>query len=318
MRPTLCFGALLPAMPTAFAACNGRSYNKALKYPNLSPQMNIQSPQKFDILFSTNLFGGFSAHCQRNRAPAWADRIFNLALNGYYDSNYFFRVVDSDTLHAVQFGTGGNPDTSAPYNFEGEACMSQGPGSPTCGIILPQPNAMPVNVGSTRGLSNTYGTLSMSTSYNESTGTTWNATAELFINTGDNSRLDPMLFVPICTISQTDMKVVVSFPSFGEVQELGGPGPSISKLYSEGNSYIESNPVWSSMAMTTAVRVSCSSPGDVIIFNRTCGPCSIVPSSNIEAHEAFSQEGSIAVAMPYDQFDDDHWQCPMDTKDTCS
>jgi hypothetical protein len=31
--------------------------------------------------------------------------------------------------------------------------------------------------------------------FNESTGTTWNATAELFINTGDNSRLDPMLFV---------------------------------------------------------------------------------------------------------------------------
>ena len=34
------------------------------------------------------------------------------------------------------------------------------------------------------GLSNRFGTLSMSTSFNEITGTTWNATAELFLNTG--------------------------------------------------------------------------------------------------------------------------------------
>jgi hypothetical protein len=40
----------------------------------------------------------------------------------------------------------------------------------------------------------------MSTSFNEVTGTTWNATAELFVNTGDNPRLDPMLFVPVCVV----------------------------------------------------------------------------------------------------------------------
>ena len=33
-------------------------------------------------------------------------------------------------------------------------------------------------------LAPTLGTLSMSTSFNEITGTTWNATAELFLNTG--------------------------------------------------------------------------------------------------------------------------------------
>jgi len=40
----------------------------------------------------------------------------------------------------------------------------------------------------------------MSTSFSEATGTTWNATAELFVNTGDNARLDSMLFVPICEV----------------------------------------------------------------------------------------------------------------------
>ena len=34
------------------------------------------------------------------------------------------------------------------------------------------------------GLSNSFGTLAMSTSFSEITGTTWNATAELFLNTG--------------------------------------------------------------------------------------------------------------------------------------
>lgn len=48
------------------------------------------------------------------------------------------------------------------------------------------------------------------------------------------SNLDKMLFVPVCTIDPADMlRVVLKFPSFGEVQELGGPGPSIDALYAE-------------------------------------------------------------------------------------
>ena len=57
----------------------------------------------------------------------WVDRVYNLALNGYYDDNYFFRVIDSPTLHIVQFGTGGVPATSAPYNFNGSACSGRAP-----------------------------------------------------------------------------------------------------------------------------------------------------------------------------------------------
>merc|ERR1719221_2517085 len=97
----------------------------------------------------------------------------------------------------------------------------------------------------------------MSTSYEKTSkfpdGVTWNATAELFINLGNNSHLDSNLFVPICNIE--DMSAVMRFPSFGEVKDLGGPGVSLATLYQEGNCYIESNQSWASMAKTTAVAV---------------------------------------------------------------
>ena len=48
------------------------------------------------------------------------------------------------------------------------------------------------------------------------------------------SNLDAMLFVPVCTIDPVDMqRTVLKYPSFGEVEELGGPGPSLDALYAE-------------------------------------------------------------------------------------
>jgi cyclophilin family peptidyl-prolyl cis-trans isomerase len=210
--------------------------------------MTIQSPDAFYIVFRTN-YGTFTANCERNRAPAWVDRVYNLVINGYYNDNYFLRVVNVETLKIIQFGTNGIPAISNVYNWNSSILGN-------CSIIKPQPNHMPINVN-TKGLSNVYGTISMSTSFNHSTGTTWNATAELFINTGNNSRLDSLLFIPICTISYNEMNSVVSqFPSFGELQELHGSGPSLNRLYNEGNPYIESNTEWISMGKTNQVRLN--------------------------------------------------------------
>jgi hypothetical protein len=100
--------------------------------------------------------------------------------------------------------------------------------------------------------------MAMSTSYNIdindfSDGVTWNATAELFINLADNSKLDKYLFIPICTIE--NMNLVSKFPSFGEVADLGGPGPGLGQLYERGNVYIEDNQQWASMAKVERVIV---------------------------------------------------------------
>ena len=74
----------------------------------------------------------------------------------------------------MQFGTGGNPYTSAPYQSDGAVCREGGPGARGCGTIEPQPDAMPFVMSvdehggsGTPGLSNVFGTLNMSTSVNE-------------------------------------------------------------------------------------------------------------------------------------------------------
>jgi len=235
------------------------THSSPLKHP-CSDQMRQRAPPVFTATFSTN-YGTFTATCDRMRAPFWVDRVYNLARLGYYSDNYYFRVLNTSTLKIVQFGTNGDPSISNVYNYS--ETRSE------CAIIEPQPPLMPRcmarNDISARcplksvGLSNTYGTLVMSTSGTTTLefpqGVTWNATAELFINTGNNSWLDPQLFVPICTLDDDSMQSVLRFPSFGEVADLGGPGPSLGLLYQDGNPYIEANPSWATMAKTSSVHV---------------------------------------------------------------
>ena len=279
--------------------CSPAPFYKDALQETCGAQMNVVAPNNFSIIFYTSL-GPFTADCVRDRAPVQVDRLYNLALNGYYDDNYFFRVLHNDHLNISQFGTNGDPDVSNVYNF-----MSLDLGD--CAVILPQPPYMTINVGGTQGLSNTYGTISMSTSYNESLGKTWNATAELFINTGNNSQLDGMLFIPLCTVSDDDMEnVVMNFPSFGEVTELGGDGVSLDELYTQGNKYIENNPDWNDMTKTNVVRITCLTNKNKSSYktNVTCGPC-------------MSNTGIRSISMPYKNFVDDSWQCPAYFVDTC-
>jgi len=226
-----------------------------------------KAPDHFSLVFPTS-YGKFTATCSRARAPIWADRVYKLASNGYYNNNYFFRVIPG---RYIQFGTNGNPQISNIYNYTSTAL------NPNCSILDPQPPFMPYCMLTRKndktnhnhcqgvdGLSNDFGTLAMSTSYNQNlkefpNGVTWNATAELFINIGNNHFLDSNLFVPICNISKTEMKtVVMKFPSFGELSELGGDGPSLGKLYEEGNAYIESNPDWKQSMAISGVLEVCS------------------------------------------------------------
>ena len=211
------------------------------------------------MTFGTN-YGQFTATCERAAAPVWVDRVYNLARLGYYSDNYFLRVLNNKHLKIVQFGTGGDPRISNVYNWSTT--------TNECAILEPQPPEMPYCIGQppasgsvcppgVSGLSNLYGTLVMSTSGTTAPafpkGVTWNATAELFINTGNNSWLDAQLFVPICTIDDAGMQTVMRFPSYGELADLGGPGPSLGMLYEEGNRYIEANASWDAMGKASSV-----------------------------------------------------------------
>ena len=165
-------------------------------------------------------------------------------------------------------GTNGHPDTSNVYNYS--SCGSRySAATCSCAILEPQPPDMPCCMeGRAHGqpcdgvprLSNTFGTLSMSTAYKKTAafpdGVTWNATAELFINIGhNNTHLDANLFAPICTISKRGMETVLSFPSFGEVREFGGEGVSLGLLYELGNAYIRANTSWAKMAKTSSLNL---------------------------------------------------------------
>ena len=240
--------------------CKQITRSAALKDP--CSLLESSAPPSFLLSFQTN-YGELLALCDRSLAPAWVDRVFNLAVGGYYSSNYFIRVVDSPTLHVAQFGTNGDPSISNVYNIES-------PQLGDCAVVRPQPPFMDIGSPS---LSNTLGTLSMSTSFNPLFNTTWNATAELFLNLGNNSRLDALLFVPICTLTSSSIDVALSFPSYGELEDLGGPGPSLARLYAEGNEYISSDPAYDLMASTTSVSVSCE-PLDIDGGGGDfCGPC---------------------------------------------
>ncbi len=206
-------------------------------------EMITQAPQEFDLTFRTSE-GDFVAKCQRSRFPAQVDRVYNLARLGYYSLNYFFRVVDNSRMGIVQFGTSGVSSVSNVYNF-------LSPELGRCGVVEPQPSQL--SIGHPME-SNRRGWISMSTSYNPETNTTWNATAELFINKEDNGdHLDSKLFVPLCKIDDAGMEVVDKFQSFGEVQELGGGGVSLDELYALGNEVITGNMTFNDMALLYAV-----------------------------------------------------------------
>jgi cyclophilin family peptidyl-prolyl cis-trans isomerase len=252
-----------PAPGRGVAGGHNPRYSDALRRP-CAREMRQRAPERFAAVFNTNN-GPFTASCVRARAPVWVDRVYNLIVNGYYDHNYFFRVLHADAhggaLAIAQFGTAGEPSVSNVYNY------TTAPEVP-CAILLPQPSDMPCCTAwpgracsgpeASVGLSNTLGTIAMSTSSERTAefpgGVTWNATAELFINLGNNSRLDPLLFVPICEIV-AGMDAVLAFPSYGEVAELGGPGPSLGLLYEQGNLYIEANASWADMAITERVQI---------------------------------------------------------------
>jgi len=243
-----------------------------LKHP-CRTAMRQRAPHKFSVRFPTN-YGTFVATCERARAPVWADRVYNLAQHGYYDDNYFFRVIRTERLSVAQFGTAGDPAISNIYNWSSSPDVD-------CAILKPQPPEMPYCLADSmqpacsgaEGLSNIAGTIAMSTSYATTAafpdGVTWNATAELFINLANNSWLDAKLFIPICQVEESGMAAVHRFPSFGEVADLGGPGPSLGLLYERGNAYIEENAAWRKMAITAKVEVEVAQQEEAVVAPRS-------------------------------------------------
>ena len=160
------------------------------------------APATYKARFDTTK-GVFVIEVTRAWAPRGADRFYNLVKNGFYDNTRFFRVISG---FMVQFGINGDPGIRA----RGRAA---------------QISDDPVTQSNTKGMI-TFAMAGPNT-----------RTSQVFINFGDNSRLDQSGFAPFGRVV-SGMNVVEAINAeYGEGAP-NGRGPSQSRIQNEGNAYL--------------------------------------------------------------------------------
>ncbi len=162
-----------------------------------------QAPETFRVKFETTK-GDFVVEVNRSWAPKGADRFYNLVKVGYFDDVAFFRVLDG---FMAQFGLHGDPAVNQAWRD------TKIPDDP-----VTQPNQR--------------GYVSFATA-GPNTRTT-----QLFINFGDNRRLDGMGFAPFGKVVE-GMEVVDSlYSGYGEGAPRGR-GPNQGLITQQGNDYLQ-------------------------------------------------------------------------------
>lgn len=175
----------------------------------LNPDLNelAQScPAQFKVKFETSK-GDFVIEVHRDWAPHGADRLYYLAKYGYYDGVRFFRVIDG---FMAQFGYHGDPKVIQTWR----------------NLTIPDD---PVKQSNLRG----YVTFAKTQLPNS-------RTTQLFINYGDNSRLDAMGFAPVGKVIEGMEVVDQLYSGYGEGAP-NGPGPSQQLIQQGGNDYLNKN-----------------------------------------------------------------------------
>ena len=162
------------------------------------PDADIPQHGQFEVTFDTTA-GSFTMQVHREWAPIGAHRFYQLVRSGFYDECGFFRVVPG---FMVQFGLAADPAVNAEWKTE----------------ITDDP----VTESNLRG----YVTFAK-------TGRPNSRTTQVFINFGDNSRLDGMGFAPFGKVTQ-GMDVVDS------ISAAHGEQPQQPSIENQGNTYLKS------------------------------------------------------------------------------
>ncbi|HEY6324943.1 MAG TPA: peptidylprolyl isomerase [Candidatus Cybelea sp.] len=134
----------------------------------------------------------------RNLAPNGAQRFYDLVKAGYFDGARFYRVVPG---FVVQWGAAGDPAVTKKWD-----------------VTIPDD---PVKGSNTRG------TVTFA-----ATGQPNSRTTHMFINLGDNARLDAMGFAPIGQVSSDMQAVEHIYSGYGERPDQGQIG-------AHGNAYLQ-------------------------------------------------------------------------------
>ncbi|HXM38281.1 MAG TPA: peptidylprolyl isomerase [Gemmatimonadales bacterium] len=168
-----------------------------------SAEFQTQAPDSFRAHFETTK-GVFVIAVHRAWAPRGADRFYNLVRSGYYDGVRFFRVLPG---FMAQFGIHGDPAVSTAWREQRIADD-------------------PVRRTNLRGM------VSFATA---GPGT---RTTQVFINFGNNDRLDAMGFAPFGEVVEGMDVVDQLYAGYGEGAPRGR-GPDQGRMQAEGNAYLE-------------------------------------------------------------------------------
>jgi peptidyl-prolyl cis-trans isomerase A (cyclophilin A) len=160
---------------------------------------SAKAPDTFKVKVSTTK-GDFVIEAHREWSPNAADRFYNLVKLGFFDDVRFFRAIDG---FMVQFGLSGDPAVSAKWQTQN----------------IPDD---PVTKSNTRGFV-TFAQPSLPNS----------RSTQVFINYGDNARLDGMRFAPFAQVTSGMEVVDQLYKGYGEQ-------PNQALIQAQGNSYLDS------------------------------------------------------------------------------
>lgn len=163
---------------------------------------SAQAPDSFRARFATTK-GDFVIAVHRAWSPRGADRFYNLVRSGYYDGVRFFRVLPG---FMAQFGIHGDSSVTTAWREQ----------------RIPDDPVLRTNI---RGM------VSFATA---GPGT---RTTQVFINYGNNDRLDAMGFAPFGQVVEGMDVVDKLYAEYGEGSPRGR-GPDQYRMHVEGERYL--------------------------------------------------------------------------------
>jgi peptidyl-prolyl cis-trans isomerase A (cyclophilin A) len=191
-----------PASTTHHATTHKPVVHRSLLDPS---SLNQKAPATFKAKFTTTK-GDFVVEVTRAWAPLGADRFYNLVKNGFFTDASFFRVISG---FMVQFGISGKPAVAAAWTH----------------AAIPDD---PVTQSNKRGYI-TFATAGPNT-----------RTTQVFINFGDNARLDDQGFAPFGQVIEGMDVVDKLYSGYGEGAPNGN-GPDQGELQAKGKAYLDAS-----------------------------------------------------------------------------
>ena len=182
----------LVSVALLLSACSGSKPASAQKASS-----DDTAPAVYRVNFDTSR-GPFVVEITREQAPHGADHLYTLVKAKYFDGARFYRVVPG---FMVQWGSAADPAVSKAW----EGTIEDDPVKDT----------------------NSRGTISFA-----ATGQPNSRSTHMFINYGDNARLDAMGFAPLG-------KVVSGMEIVEQIYSADGEKPDQLSMKDQGNKYLE-------------------------------------------------------------------------------